>query len=418
MRLRLLVPRGGRGSPLRGLTRRRLRAALVAAVVVAVAGLGALLAARSGGGDVRSSAVPAPRAFAVGLVEVHPALIAPFPGSTPTFDAWRVRGRAALRPQIVRVNATWDEAQPDPAQPPDWGRPNDGCVRGSGPCVPFAGRRALLRAAARAGMPVLLSLWATPAWAAAEPSGCERPGTGPVSRPPRDLAAYATVARTFVDAAREEGARVVGFSPWNEPNHPYFLSPQRATCDAEAPSLAAQTYAGLVRAARDALGPRMRLVLGETAGFARPRPRGTGAAEFARALPRDVVCSTDLWAQHAYVAARGSLAADAGRGGGDGSPAILADVRAALASHRCPRAHRLWITETGVFADTAARGCRALRRALDVWSRDPSVDAVFQYELRGDPSFDTGLAPPDLAPTPRPALEAWQAFTERRPARC
>jgi hypothetical protein len=79
-------------------------------------------------------------------------------------------------------------------------------------------------------------------------------------------------------------------------------------------------------------------------------------------------------------------------------------VTAALARHRCPREHRVWITETG--ASAGRRACPRMRSALRAWARDPRVDAAFQYSFRDDPVFPVGLADAALTEL-RPVYRAW-----------
>src|SRR5207249_10403544 len=91
-------------------------------------------------------------------------------------------------------------------------------------------------------------------------------------------------------------------------------------------------YARLVRALRaelEAAPGDQRIVLGETAALRSSTATTTAAADFARALPRDVACSAGVWAQHAYVDVNSDLAGDADPG------AVVRAVEGALASHRC-----------------------------------------------------------------------------------
>ncbi|HEV2753576.1 MAG TPA: hypothetical protein VGV36_07055, partial [Solirubrobacteraceae bacterium] len=172
-----------------------------------------------------------------------------------------------------------------------------------------------------------------------------------------------------------------------------------------------------VRAWREAVGPGARLLLGEVAGYDAPRHAAAGAAEFAAALPRDVACASALWAQHAYVGSPSDreggapLAGDPDRAGDLG---LLEDVLAALDAKGCPRRHAVWITETGVAGDErrTVEGCREMHTALSAWARHPRVDAAFQYTVREDPAFPTGLTDPGLG-RPYPVLAAWRAWAVR-----
>jgi hypothetical protein len=348
--------------------------------------------------------------LAIGVTEPNPNLVAS-PDTRAVPEPW-ARWRDALgaiRPAFYRLVIDWASIQPRADAPADLGAPNAGCMRAIAPCLGWGGVRDQLRALAsrqrEGGWQALVVITDTPDWAAAPPSGCERPATQPRSRPPRAdaLPAYRQLVAGLLAAAAEEGADLRYWSAWNEPNHPYFLSPQRGACDAAAPTAAAATYADLVRALQQTIGDRQ-IVLGETAGLLEPTPYATSAPEFIAALPQDVVCASTIWSQHAYI------------GGHDPVDAV-AD---ALAARGCPHPFTIWITETGVGAVppdlSAARaiageqeGCRALHDRLMRWWSDPRVTVAFQYTLREDDRFPTGLVTTDLAAS-RPTLAEWSAW--------
>jgi hypothetical protein len=387
--MRIVLPRGRRRAGLGGL-------ALVAALAL------------PGCGAVDHPPAP-PRALLLGVTEGNPFLISP--GPVPErFERWRDL-LTELRPRYLRLLVVWSQLQPRRDAPPDWSRPADGCLRGMQPCAPFAGIRDELRAARAAGLEVVVDILGAPEWAAARPSGCERPGTPPTAWMPA-IRPYRAMVRSLLEEAQAEGVALRWWSAWNEPNHPAFLNPQRGSCDTAAPTLAADGYARLVRALKGELGAfpgDQRIVLGETAALSGPRPTSTGAAEFARALPRDVVCGASVWAQHAYVGVDDDLAGDAPAG------AIVRDVEAALSARHCPGAPpHVWITETGVPAGSGPAGCRALAGALRLWAADPRVGAVFQYTFREDTAFRVGLADISLEQL-RPAYVAWRAAADGRP---
>jgi len=316
------------------------------------------------------------------------------------FAPWRDR-LAALRPRWYRLVFNWERYQPAASPAPDWSAAQDGCGRGVPPCFAHAGLRDVLRAVrdrqrADGGWEVIVSPYGVPRWARRPRAGC--PGGGGVG-----LGAYRRMVRSLAELGRQEGVPLRWWSPWNEPNHPTFLRPQRVRCDPGSRSLAATQYAELVRVVREEAGPGVRLVLGEVAGYATPRPDRGGAAEFARALPRDVACADAVWGQHTYVG-RGTdaLAADRAR---SGNRPLLRAVRGALASHGCAREHRIWITETG------SRGeCEGMTDALAAWREDPRVDVAIQYTFREDLLFPVGLADAGLTRT-LPAYAAWAGGT-------
>ena len=262
-------------------------------------------------------------------------------------------------------------------------------------------------------------LYGVPDWAARPGGGCERPNIGPRSRPitAEGMRGYRRLIRDLAALGAQEGVELKWWSPWNEPNQQFFISPQRPTCSTDAPSFAPPIYARFVRALRDEL-PDARLVLGEMAGVDGPTPRATGIGEFVRALPRDVVCAGDVWAQHQY-AERTAVAA--------GLRGAVGQLQKALDRRACTRDKPIWVTETGVGGARAGSerdvspgalraGCRALHRQLRRWHRDEQVDAAFQYTFREDLAFPVGLA--DVALTRKyPTYELWQAWgrEEREP---
>jgi hypothetical protein len=352
---------------------------------------------------------PAPLApLALGITEANPHLIAPGE-QPPEFAPWRDRA-AVLRPRLLRVMVDWRHVQPSPSRGPDWSLPSDGCLRGVPPCAPYAGVADQLRAARAAGMQPVIVILNTPDWAAGPPSGCEG-DAGAAARMPADVEAYRVLVRSLLELGAAEGVALPWWSAWNEPNHPTFLGPQRARCQDGAPALTPELYAQLVRAMNaelDAAPGDQRIVLGDVAGYSAPKPSAAGAAEFAGALPRDVVCAGAVWAQHSYVKVEGELAADAAAQAG--APELLRGVERALDAKGCPGGPLpVWITETGADPGDGPGGCEAMARSLAAWYDDPRVDAAFQYTFREDTEFRVGLADARLTEL-RPAYAAWSAF--------
>jgi len=349
--------------------------------------------------------------LALGLTEANPHLIAP--GEQPAaFAPWRDRA-AALRAGVLRVLVDWRRVQPSPDAPPDWHQPADGCLRGTPPCASYAGIADELRAARAAGMTPLIVILNTPDWAASAPAGCEATDATPQARMPADLVAYRALIRSLADAAADEGVDLPLWAPWNEPNHPAFLGPQRADCDVDSRALTPDLYATLAQAMReelDAVPGDQRLVIGETAGFDAPRTKAAGAAEFAAALPDPLVCDAAAYGQHAYVKVAGELAAD-GTGEAGAAP-LLAGLKDALQGHDCPDGPPpIWITETGTDPATGADGCRAMGQALAAWRDDPAVQLAVQYTFREDTAFPVGLADAGLTRL-EPAYAAWLAAAQ------
>jgi hypothetical protein len=350
--------------------------------------------------------------LALGITEPNPNLFAPDEvlAIPEPWRSWREE-LVRIRPQLYRLVIEWNKIQPSRDAPADLQLSTGGCMRDKQPCAGYGGVTDQLRALAarqrEGGWEALVVFTGTPDWAAVRPYGCRREA---FAGAPRDLEAYRQLVADVLGLAAAERAELRYFTPWNEPNHPYFLSPQRATCDPASPSRAIRPYARLARALRAELaehGGDRRLVLGEMAGIREPSSRATSVGEMIRGLPRELVCAAGVWSQHAYI------------GGTD----PVATVTSALADRRCPREHAIWITETGVgpapggFSlargiTSEAQGCRLLHQRLRAWRADPRVRLAVQYTMREDDLFPTGLVTTDLARA-RPALREWQAWGAR-----
>ncbi len=357
--------------------------------------------------------------LAIGITEPNANFVWP-PGDRELgepFARWR-DDFDRLRPAYYRLVVDWPALQPTVEAGANFDLPNGGCVRDTPPCAGYAGFRDQLRAAAArqkaTGMQVLVVVTGTPAWATRPAAGCERAGTEPRSRPPRSdaMPAFQKLIADTLAAGRQEGVELRYWSAWNEPNHPYFMSPQRLTCSADARSAAVGPYVELARALASALEQapgEQEYVLGELAGLPKRKPRNTAIDEFVRALPADLVCGAKAWGQHGYV----------------GGPDPVDAAAAGLSAHACPSAPEIWITETGVGAprrdqersasDRAQRlACQAMHRRLKRWYEDPRVTAAFQYTFREDDRFPTGLVDTALGQA-YPVLKAWQAWGGTRP---
>lgn len=352
--------------------------------------------------------------LAIGVTEFNANLITPA-AAKPLEEPWNgVRDRlAAIQPQFFRFVIDWASVQPTAEMPANMDSPQAGCMREVGPCLGWGGIREQLSALAarqrEGGWQALAVVTSTPDWAASPPAGCERGRAIPRARPPRAdaLPAYRALVAAVLATAAEVGAQLTYWSPWNEPNHPAFISPQREDCDPASPSLAPAGYtqiASELRQTLDTAPGEQRLVIGETAGLMKPTRYVTAVPEFIAGLPRDLVCATTVWSQHAYI-------------GGEDPVAPAAE---ALAKFGCPQPHTIWITETGVgpaprdlsaggsIADARA-GCRALQAQLVRWWKDPRVTVAIQYTVREDDKFPVGLVSTDLLET-RPSLAVWTAW--------
>jgi len=353
--------------------------------------------------------------LAIGLTEINPDLF--WHGKdVGDFDPWRDRAEA-LRPAVYRLTVDWATLQPSPDAPIDWTKRSDGCMRGLQPCRPFDGIRDTLRAIrsqqqAGNGFNTMVVLYGVPDWAAIQPTGCERDGIAARSRPITDqgLEAYKKLIASLQDLARSEGVSIRWWSPWNEPNGPFFISPQRAKCSGSSKPLSPAVYTKLARAMRSELQPGQQLVVGELAGLINARKYGTSISEFFDGLPDDVVCNAGVFAQHAY-AKRGDKADD---------PGAVGALEEVLDGRPCARDKPIWVTETGVGGphvgderspneESIRADCQALNVALRRWNEDPRVDAAIQYTYRDDPVFPVGLVDAKLTKE-WPAYQLYKAW--------
>jgi len=354
--------------------------------------------------------------LAVGLTEQNANLFAA-PGSRdtpPQFARWQTQV-SRLRPALFRLVIDWPSLQPQRSEPANLAAYQDGCMRQTRPCAGWAGVRDQLAALASrqqqqpGSWRVLVVITGTPDWAARPPGGCERPGTLPRSRAPRPdaLRAYERLVERVIELGAGLGVELRYWSAWNEPNHPYFISPQRAACSTAAPSQAAARYTELTNALKRALDRApgaQQYVVGELAGLDQSKTKSTSVREFLEALPRSIVCGSAILSQHGYIT---------------GINPVDDAVEGARA-HRCGRKHVVWMTETGVGAPHAGqdkrttgsaerRSCRQLHRRLVEWYRDRRVAAAFQYTFREDDLFRTGLVTTSLGRA-FPVLREWQAW--------
>ncbi len=358
---------------------------------------------------------PAGPGLAVGVTEYNPNLVSADKQVPPPWSTVR-DALGAIHPAFYRLMIEWNRVQPAADQPPNLDHPETGCMREVQPCLAWGGVREQLKALAsrqrEGGWEGVVVITGTPDWAAQPPNGCERDSTTPRARLPRPdaLAAYQALVADVLAAAQQEGADLRYWSAWNEPNLPPFISPQRAECDAGSPSLAPAGYAALTRSLIQALAAApgdQQLVLGETAGILKSTKLVTSVPEFIAGLPRDIVCASTVWTQHAYI----------------GGPDPVDETAGALAERDCPQPHTIWITETGVgpapkaysgITDRTVR-CHELHDRLVQWFNDPRVTLAFQYTAREDDRFPTGLYSTDLT-EPRPALAEWTAWGGGRAA--
>ena len=352
--------------------------------------------------------------LAVGVTEFNANLVAsaeqrPIPAPW----AWARDALGAIKPAYFRLVIDWASVQPSADAPADLGAPHAGCMRATGPCLGWAGVRDQLKALAsrqrEGGWQALVVLATTPDWAAAAPSGCERPGTRARNRPPRAeaLAAYRQLIIDVLAAAAAGRCRPALLERLERAQPPGVRQPAAHHVRPQRPSPAPATYADLARNLIQALDEApgdQQIVLGETAGYLKSTRYATSVPDFVNGLPQDVVCASTVWSQHAYIGGEDPVEATA----------------QALSARGCPQSHTMWITETGVGAaptdlsaaeaiTDAQKGCQALHDRLVQWFNDIRVTVAFQYTVREDDKFPTGLFSTDLT-TPRLTLNEWTAW--------
>ncbi|HEX9482744.1 MAG TPA: hypothetical protein VF927_11640 [Solirubrobacteraceae bacterium] len=336
------------------------------------------------------------------------------------------RELTALHPRYIRLLIDWAALQPSAQNPPDLRAPVSGCARQVGPCGNYEGvagelaaiasQQRAARAEGRQGFDVVIDILGAPAWAALPPHGCELAATPASARPigGAALAGYRALIAGLLALAAREGVQLPWWSPWNEPNDPRFLAPQRAACGPDAEPLAPAVYSQLAEAMAaelKAAGGEHRILLGELGGYDRGSPHRLSIGQFLDGLPANVLCLGNTWAVHAY-AARGRRAIE--------PDPVRALERALDARVACASGARIWVTESGAGAPSPGRAreggvgeelgaCEALAAQTGKWNSDPRVEAIFQYEFRDDPAFPVGVASADLSRL-RSTYRVWLAL--------
>ena len=283
-----------------------------------------------------------------------------------------------------------------------------GCARASGPCAAYDGVAAEFRAIATqqrsaGGFAVVIDILGAPAWAAQPGHGCERAGEDSFARPllPGAIGAYRQLIAELAALARREGVTVAWWSPWNEPNDPRFVSPQRSSCDAASAPVSPAAYAQLAAAMAAELSAQRvagHLLLGELGGYDSGSAHRLSVGEFVAALPASTLCQGQAWSVHAYAT----------RPPRPSGPDPVGLLEAALAARGgCAGAAPILVTETGAGAPEPGQAvldepaeereaCLALARLLSRWLENRRVAAILQYSFRDDPAFPVGLLSADL----------------------
>ena len=153
------------------------------------------------------------------------------------FAPWRDRFEA-LKPPLYRLVVDWSSLQPKPGGPIDWTKASDGCMRGLPPCRPYSGHprhaaRDPLPAAGRQrlrhdGRHLRRARLGRGGRRTAASATASRARSRPINA--QGLEGYKKLVGSLQDLAKREGVDINWWSPWNEPNGPFFISPQREQC--------------------------------------------------------------------------------------------------------------------------------------------------------------------------------------------
>jgi hypothetical protein len=349
--------------------------------------------------------------LAIGYTEPNPHLTLPpdplMPVMIPEqFTRWS-QEVDKIQPHFVRILLNWAELEPTPGAPLDLDHQKYGSMREIEPHAPYSLRDQLAALAiqeARYGTQAIVSIYDTPEWAAQAPHGCEAEGIGPGQRAPRPeaLGAYEDFVHKILAAAEAMNVKLTWWNAWNEPNHPYFLSPQREVCDKNAPSVAVESYLHLNNALQHALDSapgngQYWILLGDVAGIPESNTKATSTQEFIEDLPKKVVCKYTVWAQHGYYAERDDAKVAVGE----------------LNKFDCETPRIVWITETGIGKDDEdldpIHRCNLMYDRLKDWYANPQVSVAIQYTIRADNRFNYGVISSDLSQA-FPVLGLWQAL--------
>ena len=305
-------------------------------------------------------------------------------------------------------------------------QPQGGCMREVGPCLGWGGVREQLRALAsrqREGGWTTLVVLHQHAGLGGEPgragASARRPARGRARRARTRCPPTARWSRTCSRRRGEEGAALTLLQPLERAQPPGVHQPAAAGVRpggrrARAPAAYAQIATTLQQALDDAPGDQQ-LVLGETAGLMKSTRYVTSVPDFI-AGPAEGPGLRD----HGLDPARLHRRRRPGRAGRRGARRpTAARTRSRSGSPRPASAPRPRTSARAARSPDAAAGCRALHDQLVRWYEDPRVTIAFQYTVREDDKFPTGLVSTDLDHRP-PGAEGMDRVGRRpqpRPTR-
>ena len=344
----------------RSISRGRLRVAFVAGLVIALAATSLTLARRD---DLPDGPAPRRASLLVGM-------------NTVVAQAWPDAGIGALR--------LWDSGTAWPQLEPTRGH------------YDWSTLDVDVSAAARHGVPVLLTLGQSPSWASARPDDPSPYGTSTSPAEPADPGTWTAYVTALAQRYR---GRIEAYEVWNEPNLPLFYTGTPETMAALAQAAAAAVHAAdpgaLVVSPGLAWTSR-----GGPAWFARFVAAG-GLADVAREVRTAAGAQRPLWNTetgwgHTSPGDPAPWTIDAAD-----APGLLARSYLAVASAGVERLYwygwtnravGLWLTETDAVTPTAAgRAYGEMSNwltgaSLAGYGPDPSGPGRWRAQLDGGPS--------------------------------
>jgi hypothetical protein len=278
----------------------------------------------------------------------------------------------------VRFNAVWVTLN---------GAQSTQTAKPATPTYDFTAMDSAIAAARARGIKVLLTVTGpAPAWA-----NGKRLRANPFRPDAKEFGKFVRIVVT-----RYKG-KVDAYSMWNEPNHAAWLAPI-----AEQGKLYRDLFTQGAKAVR-AVDPKAKVLIAETAPFARNKKSATPPLKFLR----DVTCATsaykraksckplvaDGYAHHPYDFDRAPTKAIPGSDNvsiatlGRLTTALDKLAKAKLLTDRKGRKLNVWLTEYGYFGGTSAKGkvfpektrAKYLRQAFEIAQKNPRVVSMLQF---------------------------------------
>ena len=192
----------------------------------------------------------------------------------------------------------------------------------------------------------------------------------------------------FVEAVgKRYGAQIDGWSIWNEPNHPQFLTPQFVKGKAYSPKLYRALYQGALQGLAASGNGGDRVLAGETAP--RGTPRVVPPVTFARTFFAGKRLKVSGYAHHPYTTKAGPFFVPPDRG--DVTIGVLSRLTKTLDRYSHHRRLGLYLTEFGIqskpdpyvgVSETQQAEYRSIAERIAY--RNPRVRAFSQYLMRDD----------------------------------